>query len=108
MSLNIGLGEKSNMSDDRKEAVIAQALATEAGREALAQAMVEPIKIALEYQAVGRKLLMVDELSQGALARYERDIAAVGCPKNAFEKYKEILENIDEVLNKEYIDTNIL
>ena len=37
--------------------------------------MVEPIKIALEYQAIGRKLLMVDELPQGALPRYERDVA---------------------------------
>jgi len=43
---------------------------------ALAQAMVEPIRRALEYQAVGRKCLMVDELPQGALARYERDVTA--------------------------------
>lgn len=39
--------------------------------------MVEPIRRSLEYQAVGRKLLMVDELPQGALARYERDVAAI-------------------------------
>lgn len=39
--------------------------------------MVEPIRRSLEYQAVGRKLLMVDELPQGALARYERDVASV-------------------------------
>jgi len=71
----MALGEKRNMTDAEKEQVISQALATESGREALAQAMVEPIKIALEYQAVGRKLLMTDELPQGALARYERDIA---------------------------------
>jgi len=37
--------------------------------------VVEPIKISLEYQAIGRKLLMVDELPQGALPKYERDIA---------------------------------
>jgi len=67
--------KKTNMSDAEKEIIIAQALATDSGREALAQAMVEPIKIALEYQAVGRKLLMTDELPQGALARYERDVA---------------------------------
>jgi len=29
--------------------------------------VVEPIRRSLEYQAVGRKLLMVDELPQGAL-----------------------------------------
>jgi len=39
--------------------------------------VVEPIRRSLEYQAVGRKLLMVDELPQGALARYERDVASI-------------------------------
>jgi len=60
-----------------REALIAQALETDEGRVALAQAMVEPIRRALEYQAVGRKLLMVDELPQGALARYEKDVRSV-------------------------------
>ncbi len=68
---------KYNLTDKEKEWVISQALQTEEGRVALAQAMVEPIRRALEYQAVGRKLLMVDELPQGALARYERDVASV-------------------------------
>lgn len=64
-------------NDQEREALIAQALETDEGRVALAQAMVEPIRRALEYQAVGRKLLMVDELPQGALARYERDVRSV-------------------------------
>jgi hypothetical protein len=63
--------------NEQKEEIIAQALETPEGRVALAQAMVEPIKISLEYQAIGRKLLMVDELPQGALPRYERDVAVV-------------------------------
>jgi hypothetical protein len=67
---------KNSMSDDEKQMVVAQALETDEGRTALAQAMVEPIRRALEYQAVGRKCLMVDELPQGALARYERDVRA--------------------------------
>lgn len=67
---------KNGLNDDQKQEVIAQALETEEGRMALAQAMVEPIRRALEYQAVGRKCLMVDELPQGALARYERDVMA--------------------------------
>jgi hypothetical protein len=66
-----------NYNDEQKEDIIAQALDTDEGRTALAQAMVEPIRRSLEYQAVGRKLLMVDELPQGALARYERDVAAI-------------------------------
>lgn len=64
-------------TNEQQEMVIAQALETDEGRTALAQAMVEPIRRSLEYQAVGRKLLMVDELPQGALARYERDVAAI-------------------------------
>jgi len=68
---------KNSLSDQEKETIIAQALETDEGRVALAQAMVEPIRRSLEYQAVGRKLLMVDELPQGALARYERDVMAI-------------------------------
>jgi len=40
---------KSNYTDAEREQVIAQALETPEGRVALAQAMVEPIKRALEY-----------------------------------------------------------
>lgn len=60
-----------------RETLIAQAMEGGEGRVVLSQAMVEPIRRALEYQAVGRKLLMVDELPQGALARYEKDVRAV-------------------------------
>lgn len=67
-----------SFSDVEKEYLIATALNTEEGRVALAQAMVEPIKRSLEYQAIGRKLIMVDELPQGALARYEKDLGSVG------------------------------
>lgn len=62
-------------TNEQREYIIAQALDTAEGRTALAQAMVEPIKTSLMYQAIGRKLLMVDELPQGALPRYERDVA---------------------------------
>jgi hypothetical protein len=68
---------KSGLSDQDKEFIVAQAMNTDEGRTALAEAMVEPIRRSLEYQAVGRKLLMVDELPQGALARYERDVASI-------------------------------
>ena len=51
---------KNGISDQEKEMVIAQSLESDEGRVALAQAMVDPIRRSLEYQAVGRKLLMVD------------------------------------------------
>ena len=65
--------EKRSVNAER-ETLIAQALESTEGRVALAQAMVEPIRRALEYQAIGRKLLMIDELPQGALPRYEKDV----------------------------------
>jgi hypothetical protein len=33
--------------------------------------------VPLSYQAVGKKLLLVEELPQGVLARYERDVSAI-------------------------------
>lgn len=59
-----------------REQIVAMALETAEGKTALAQAMVEPIKNSLMYQSVGRKLLLVDELPQGVLPRYERDVTA--------------------------------
>lgn len=78
MALQVEAGiYKNTVSDNEREIVMAQAMETEEGRVALAQAMVEPIRRALEYQAIGRKCLLVDELPQGALPRYERDPACV-------------------------------
>jgi len=42
--------------------MISQALDTPEGRIALAQSMCEPIRRSLQYQAIGRKLLMVEVL----------------------------------------------
>ncbi len=61
-------------SDEQKELIMTAAMDDAQGRLALAQVMVEPIKVALEYQAIGRKLLLVDELPQGVIPRYEKDV----------------------------------
>jgi len=66
--------ENFKYNDSHKESIIAAAMDTSEGRMALAQAIAEPIKRSLEYQAIGRKLLMVDELPQGAFERYARDV----------------------------------
>jgi hypothetical protein len=66
-----------DLTTSQKQEILAQALETSEGRVAFAQGMVEPIRRSLEYQAIGRKLLMSDELPQGAYARYERDVASV-------------------------------
>jgi hypothetical protein len=89
---------KDGLSNQEKELVIAQALETDEGRTALAQAMVEPIRRSLEYQAVGRKLLMVDELPQGALARYERDPAAIAYVVSRRGAVPDQIQTAEEVL----------
>ncbi len=60
------------LTDREKELVIAEALKTPEGRDALAKAMVEPIRKALDYHGVGKKLLLVDKLPKGKLGRYYR------------------------------------
>ena len=57
--------------------LISKQIKTPEGRTALAQSMVNPIRRALDYQAIGRKLLMVDELPQGALPRYDKEVKEV-------------------------------
>jgi hypothetical protein len=64
------------MTNEQKEYLIAKALETEEGRQALAQAMANPIRTSLDYQGVGRKLLVVDPLPQGALPVYDKDVDA--------------------------------
>lgn len=64
------------MTHEEKEFLISRALETEEGRVALAQAMANPIRTSLDYQGVGRKLLVVDPLPQGALPVYDKDVDA--------------------------------
>lgn len=56
-----------------KESIIADALGTQEGRAALAEAMVAPIKAMMDYQSIGRKLFHVEPLPPGAPAYYESD-----------------------------------
>lgn len=62
------------LTNEQREFLIAKALETPQGREALAQAMANPIRTSLDYQGIGRKLLVVDPLPQGALPVYDKDV----------------------------------
>lgn len=64
------------MTSEQKEFLIAKALESEEGRTALAQAMANPIRTSLDYQGIGRKLLVVDPLPAGALPVYDKDVDA--------------------------------
>ena len=52
------------LTDEEKEKIIQEALYgdSDAGRQALARAMVEPIRRAIDYQSLGRKIFSVQPL----------------------------------------------
>lgn len=67
---------ENKMTAEQKEYLLEKALQTDEGRMALAQAMVNPIRVTLDYQGIARKLLVVDPLPQGALPVYDKDVDA--------------------------------
>lgn len=70
-------------------------LETSQGRKALAESMAQDIRASLEYQSVARKLLQVDEMPEGALARYERDVASI-IPREEWQEDTHLDDFIDE------------
>jgi hypothetical protein len=73
-SANTGLAGQPSFSDEQKDELVRRALMTQEGKIALGQAMANPIRRNLDYQGVGRRVLVVDPLPQGALPVYDRDI----------------------------------
>jgi hypothetical protein len=71
---NTGLAQNPSFTDQQRDELIKRALLTEEGKIALGQAMANPIRRNLDYQGVGRRVLVVDPLPQGALPVYDRDI----------------------------------
>ncbi len=65
------------LTNKQKEDIIAQALKDYALTQLLVESMAEPKRGPLEYSSVGRKLLKVSDLPQGALARHERHQSAI-------------------------------
>lgn len=57
-----------------KQNIIAQYIATPAGRAKLAQSMISPIRRNLNYQGIARQALSIQQLPTGALPTYDRDI----------------------------------
>lgn len=73
-SANQSLAGQPSFTEEQKDELIKRALMTQEGKIALGQAMANPIRRNLDYQGVGRRVLVVDPLPQGALPVYDRDI----------------------------------
>ena len=71
---NSGIAQNPSFSDHQRDELVKRALMTQEGKIALGQAMANPIRRNLDYQGVGRRVLVVDPLPQGALPVYDRDI----------------------------------
>ena len=71
---NSGIAQDPSFSDQQRDELVKRALMTQEGKIALGQAMANPIRRNLDYQGVGRRVLVVDPLPQGALPVYDRDI----------------------------------
>ncbi len=68
------LAGSPSLSDTQMNDLMTRAVYTEQGKMALAQAMANPIRKNLDYHGMARRALVIDPLSQGAYASYERDI----------------------------------
>lgn len=53
--------------------IISEYIQSSSGRQALAQAMLAPLRRSLDYSGMARRVFMVDELPAGALSSYDED-----------------------------------
>ena len=71
---NFSLSGTPGLNDAKRDQLISRAIMSQQGKNALAQAMANPIRRNLDYQGIARRCLVVDPLPQGALPVYDRDI----------------------------------
>ena len=65
--------QPKKMTASERKAYVAGLLPTVAGRKVLAAQLNEPLKTLRDYEAVGRNLVMIDQLGQGELPVYDHD-----------------------------------
>lgn len=58
----------------QKHQLMTKLLSSQKGRQRIAAAIQEPLRKLRDYQAVGRKAFMIDELPDGALPIYDKDV----------------------------------
>jgi hypothetical protein len=65
---------------DIRDQIISEYLGSAGGRSRLAASMIAPLRQRMDYTAVGRRTFLVDQLPDGALPVYDRDITVVEPP----------------------------
>jgi len=89
----------SNLTDNEKELIIESALGTDEGRQALAEAMVAPIRQAMQYQGIARRILPPNPL--GPIFTPEEDYFCDEVAKERIKWSNEIPEMTNEI-NKHF------
>ena len=64
------------IDDQVRNSIISQYVNTSAGRRALAQSMIAPIRTTRDYSSIGRRAFIVEELPEGALPIYDKDLVS--------------------------------
>lgn len=75
MPSNFSLHSQPQVNESEREQLVTRALYSDEGKRALAQAMAMPIRSNLDYQGIGRRSLVVDPLTNGALPVYQKDVS---------------------------------
>lgn len=65
--------EQPNISNAVRQKIISDYVKTAAGRQVLAQSMIQPLRTRRDYTSVGRKTFLVEDLPDGALPVYDKD-----------------------------------
>ena len=63
----------SQVSNKARRKIISQYVRTAAGRQKLAESMIQPLRTRRDYTSVGRKTFLVEDLPDGALPVYDKD-----------------------------------
>lgn len=56
-----------------RQSIISEYIGSTEGRSRLAQSMVAPLRARMDYQSIGRRTFLVEQLPEGALPVYDRD-----------------------------------
>lgn len=64
---------KRGLSQEQKQGIITEYMSTSGGRERLATSMIEPFRQRLNARSFARRLLIVDQLPNGAIQIYNKD-----------------------------------
>lgn len=99
---NATLAGRPSATDQAKDDLIKEALLSGEGKVALAQAMALPIRRNLDYSGVARRALVVDNIPQGALPLYERDIDVTAAVVSTNGAAPESIVRGDRVLVPEF------